>query len=55
MEEEYSMYQEDFEADERDRINSYEDEKELSRQSRQIVYEAAARQGFPLGPLPQVI
>lgn len=31
------------------------EERELSRQSQQIEYEAAARAGWPLGQLPEVI
>jgi hypothetical protein len=36
-------------------FDSREADKELVKQSRQIAYEAACRQGFPLGPIPKVI
>ena len=48
------MYEEDWESDERSRIEERDTEYELYRQERQIRYEAAARNGFPLGPIPKV-
>jgi len=48
------MYEEDWETDEWSRIQERDAEYELYRQERQIKYEAAARDGFPLGPIPKV-
>lgn len=54
MNDEYSVEAEDWESDERRYIEDREAELELNRQSRQIAYEAQARQGFPLGPIPKL-
>lgn len=54
MKEEYSYWQDFFEEEERLARMQYEEEMELSRQERQIKYEAEARRGFPLRPMPEV-
>jgi hypothetical protein len=51
----YSMYEEDFSSDDQQFIDEIQANTELSKQSRQIQYEADARNGFPFGPQPKVV